>query len=358
MTIKPWDYSYYNYQLKDAIHQVNDELLKPYFKLENVMEGVFGLATKLYGLKFAPNHEAPVFHPEVRVYDVTRHDGRYIGSIYTDFFPRPTKQSGAWMTCFREQCLDTNGQDVRPLVSLTMNFTRPTASKPSLLTLREVETFVHEFGHGLHSLLSQCKYVTTSGTHVYRDFVEMPSQFHENYVTQQEFLDSFARHYLTSEPIPQELIERVVASSRHGAGYACIRQLGFGFLDMGWHTLSEPYLGSPFELEHQAMKSVEIFSPIDGCLMSTQFGHIFSGGYAAGYYGYKWAEVLDADAFSKFQEDGIFNPATAQSFRDNILSRGGSEPPMTLYTRFRGRGPRIDALLRRDGISPQSTCDS
>ena len=351
MKIMPWDYSYYANKDREERFAINDELLRPYFRLENVIEGVFSLATKLYGLQFTENHDAQVFHPEVRVFTVSDRAGEYVGELYTDFFPRATKQSGAWMTNFREQWVDAQGNDVRPFVTLTMNFTRPTETKPSLLTFDEVETFVHEFGHGLHSLLSQCKYVTTSGTNVYRDFVEMPSQFNENYMTRREFLDGFARHYLTGEAIPQELIDRVIASSRYGAAYACMRQLGFGYIDMAWYSLTEPFEGDPAEFEGKAMKPVEVFAPVEGCLMSPQFGHIFSGGYAAGYYGYKWAEVLDADVFSRFEEEGVFNPETAESLRREILSRGGTENPMELFKRFRGREPKIDALLRRDGIT-------
>lgn len=346
----PWDYSYYANKERDSMYQINDELLRPYFPLNQVISGVFGLAQKLYGLHFIANERAQVFHPDVKVYDVTDKDGEWIGALYTDFFPRATKQSGAWMTTFREQYVDHQGCDVRPLVSLTMNFTRPTSTKPSLLSFNEVRTFLHEFGHGLHCLLSRCNYESTSGTNVYRDFVELPSQFHENYITEREFLDSFSRHYETREPIPQEYIDRIIASSQYAAGYSCMRQLSFGLLDMAWHNITHPYESDITTLEHEAMRPVEIFKPVDGCLMSPQFGHIFSGGYAAGYYGYKWAEILDADAFSKFQEDGVFNPETAQLWHDCVMSRGSSDKPMTLFTEFRGREPRIDALLRRDGL--------
>ena len=283
--------------------------------------------------------------------DVTDEDGKAVGMLYVDFFPRTTKQSGAWMTSFREQYVDDNGNDVRPLVTLTMNFTRPTDAKPSLLTVREVETFMHEFGHALHQLLTRCKYQSLSGTNVYRDFVEVPSQFNENYVYERQFLDSFARHYQTGEPVPQELIDRLLTSSQYGAAYACVRQLGFGYIDMAWHNISEPYEGDDFKFEYEAVKDVQAFEPVDGCIMSPQFTHIFSGGYAAGYYGYKWAEMIECDAFSKFQEDGIFNRQTARSWVDNVLSRGGTEAPMTLYKRFRGREPHIDAMMRRDGIT-------
>ena len=348
--IKPWDYAYYSNKEKDSMFEINDELLRPYFELSRVTKGVFGFATKMYGLRFVPNYDAQVFHPEVEVYDVTDEDGKAVGMLYLDFFPRATKQSGAWMTSFREQYIDDNGNDVRPHVTLTMNFTRPTETKPSLLTVREVETFMHEFGHALHQLLSRCKYQSLSGTNVYRDFVEVPSQFNENYVYEREFLDSFACHYLTGEPVPQELIDKLLASSQYGAAYACVRQLGFGFLDMAWHSITEQYEGDDFQFEYNATKDVKAFEPVEGCIMSPQFTHIFSGGYAAGYYGYKWAEVIECDAFAKFKEEGIFNRETAQSWVKNVLSRGGTEAPMELYKRFRGCEPHIDAMMRRDGI--------
>ena len=349
--IMPWDYSYYSNKEKDSLFDINDELLRPYFELGRVTCGVFGFATRMYGLRFTPNHDAQVFHPEVEVYDVTDEDGKAVGVLYLDFFPRATKQSGAWMTSFREQYIDDNGNDVRPLVTLTMNFTRPTDTKPSLLTVREVETFMHEFGHALHQLLSRCKYQSLSGTNVYRDFVEVPSQFNENYVYEREFLDSFARHYQTGEPVPQELIDRLIASSQYGAAYACVRQLGFGYIDMAWHSITEPYEGDDFKFEYGAVKDVQAFEPVEGCIMSPQFTHIFSGGYAAGYYGYKWAEMIECDAFDQFKQHGIFDRDTARSWVNNVLSRGGTEPPMELYKRFRGSEPSIDAMMRRDGLT-------
>lgn len=349
--IMPWDYSYYSNKEKDSLFDINDELLRPYFELGRVTCGVFGFATRMYGLRFTPNHDAQVFHPEVEVYDVTDEDGKAVGVLYLDFFPRATKQSGAWMTSFREQYIDDNGNDVRPLVTLTMNFTRPTDTKPSLLTVREVETFMHEFGHALHQLLSRCKYQSLSGTNVYRDFVEVPSQFNENYVYEREFLDSFARHYQTGEPVPQELIDRLIASSQYGAAYACVRQLGFGYIDMAWHSITVPYEGDDFKFEYGAVKDVQAFEPVDGCIMSPQFTHIFSGGYAAGYYGYKWAEMIECDAFDQFKQHGIFDRDTARSWVNNVLSRGGTEPPMELYKRFRGSEPSIDAMMRRDGLT-------
>ncbi len=350
--IMPWDFSYYSNKEKDSMFDINDELLRPYFELGQVTKGVFGFATRMYGLRFVPNHDAQVFHPEVQVYDVTDENGCAVGMLYLDFFPRTTKQSGAWMTSFRDQYIDDDGNDVRPLVTLTMNFTRPTDDKPSLLTVREVETFMHEFGHALHQLLSRCKYQSLSGTSVYRDFVEVPSQFNENYVYEREFLDSFARHYQTGEPVPQELVDRLLASSQYGAAYACVRQLGFGFIDMAWHMITEPYEGDDFEFEYNAVKDVQAFEPVEGCMMSSHFTHIFSGGYAAGYYGYKWAEMIECDAFSRFQEEGIFDRNVARSWVENVLSRGATEHPMTLYKRFRGREPRIEAMMRRDGIAP------
>lgn len=349
--IMPWDYSYYSNKEKDSLFDINDELLRPYFELGRVTCGVFGFATRMYGLRFTPNYDAQVFHPEVEVYDVTDEDGKAVGVLYLDFFPRATKQSGAWMTSFREQYIDDNGNDVRPLVTLTMNFTRPTDTKPSLLTVREVETFMHEFGHALHQLLSRCKYQSLSGTNVYRDFVEVPSQFNENYVYEREFLDSFARHYQTGEPVPQELIDRLIASSQYGAAYACVRQLGFGYIDMAWHSITVPYEGDDFKFEYGAVKDVQAFEPVDGCIMSPQFTHIFSGGYAAGYYGYKWAEMIECDAFDQFKQHGIFDRDTARSWVNNVLSRGGTEPPMELYKRFRGSEPSIDAMMRRDGLT-------
>lgn len=351
--IEAWDYSYYFNKLKDSKFDLNDEILRPYFELNNVIDGVFGLATKLYGIKFIENHDAQVFNPEVQAFNVIDADGTYLGMIYTDFFPRASKRSGAWMTGFRDQYIDDKGSDVRPLVSITMNFTKPTGSKPSLLTFDEVETFLHEFGHALHGLLSKVKYASLSGTAVYRDFVELPSQFNENYLIEKEFLDSFAKHYETGEAMPQELVDKIIASAQFGAAYACIRQLGFGYLDMAWHTITEPVTDA-FAFELNAMKEVQPFTVVEGCLLAPQFSHIFSGGYAAGYYSYKWAEVLEADAFAKFKEDGIFNQETAKSFRDNVLSKGGIEHPMELYKKFRGSEPNIDALLARDGVKKKT----
>lgn len=354
--IQPWDYSYYSNKLREARYSYNEEEMRPYFELSNVVDGVFSLATKLYGLQFTENKDIPVYHPDVKAYEVTTPDGNYLGVLYTDFFPRETKRPGAWMTEFKPQWHNPDGTDSRPHVSIVMNFTKPTATKPSLLTPYEVETFLHEFGHSLHGLLSQTGYSSLSGTNVYRDFVELPSQFNENYLTQKEFLDGFAKHYETGEPIPAELVEKLIASSQFGAAYQCLRQLNFGLTDMAWHTITVPadsIDAAAFEAE--AGKSVAMFPPVEGTMMSPQFSHIFAGGYAAGYYSYKWAEVLDADAFAMFLQNGIFDKTTADAFRTNVLERGGTEHPALLYRRFRGQDPTIDALLIRDGIKqPES----
>lgn len=349
--IKPWDYSYYSNKLKAEKYSFDEEALRPYFELNRTIEGVFGLATKLYGLQFRQNDKIEVYHPDVKAFDVTDADGNYVGVIYTDFFPRASKRPGAWMTGFKDQYIDENGVNSRPHVSIVMNFTKPTADTPSLLTPYEVETFLHEFGHALHGLLANSKYSSLSGTNVYRDFVELPSQFNENYLTEKDFLDGFARHYKTGEPIPAELVERLVKSSQYGAAYACFRQLGFGYLDMAWHTVEAP-VDDAVSFEQKAMERVRIFDPVEGTMTAPTFSHIFSGGYAAGYYSYKWAEVLDADAFAFFKEKGIFSKEAADSFRKNVLEKGGTEHPAELYRRFRGQDPTIDALLIRDGIRP------
>ena len=354
--LNAWDYSYYANKLKNERYSYDEEQLRPYFELSNVVKGVFGLATKLYGLQFIPNDKIEVYHPDVKAYDVKDENGNYIGVLYTDFFPRASKRPGAWMTGFSEQWVDAQGKDHRPLVSIVMNFTKPTADKPSLLTPYEVETFLHEFGHALHGLLARANYQSLSGTNVYRDFVELPSQFNENYLTEKEFLDSFAKNYITGEPIPQNLVDKIVSSSQFGAAYSCMRQLSFGYLDMAWHSLSDTTaVADPVAFEREAIEQVRIFPNVDGSALSPQFSHIFAGGYAAGYYSYKWAEVLDADAFAHFKANGIFDRKTADSFRHNILEKGGTEAPDLIYRRFRGQDPTIDALLIRDGIkAPES----
>ncbi len=348
--IMPWDWSYYSEKLKVEKFDLNDEMLKPYFELSNVVGGIFGLATELYGITFKENKSIPVYNEEVRAYEVFDADGTFLSVFYTDFHPRASKRGGAWMNDFKGQWIE-NGVDSRPHVTIVMNFTKPTETKPALLTFSEVETFLHEFGHALHGMLANSTYSSLSGTSVYRDFVELPSQIMENWAVEKDFLDRFALHYETGEIIPAELVEKIVASQNYLAGYASIRQLSFAYMDMAWHTLEKPFNGSVKEFEEKAWKKVQIFPEIDEVCMSTQFGHLFAGGYAAGYYGYKWAEVLDADAFSVFKEKGLFSKEVAASFRENVLEKGGTEHPMILYKRFRGQEPRVDALLERSGLN-------
>lgn len=350
-TLMPWDWGYYSQKLKDRKFNLNDEMLRPYFELENVKKGVFGLATRLYGITFQKNPDIPVYHKDVEAFDVFDKDGSFLAVLYTDFHPREGKRSGAWMTSYKEQWIDEKtGENSRPHVSLVMNFTKPTQDKPALLTFGEVETFLHEFGHSLHGMFANTTYASLSGTNVYWDFVELPSQFMENFAVEKEFLHTFARHYQTGELIPDELVQRIVNSRNFNAAYACLRQVSFGLLDMAWYTRTTPFEGNVMAYEKQAWARAQILPSVEGTCMSTQFSHIFAGGYSAGYYSYKWAEVLDADAFSLFKKQGIFDQKTAFSFRENILSQGGTEHPMTLYKRFRGQEPTIDALLIRNGI--------
>jgi len=348
--IMPWDWSYYSEKLKVEKFDLNDEMLKPYFELSNVVDGVFGLATELYGITFKPNTNIPVYNKEVTGYEVFDEDGKFLSVFYTDFHPRQGKQGGAWMNDFKSQWKE-NGVDSRPHVTIVMNFTRPTETKPALLTFSEVETFLHEFGHALHGMLANSTYSSLSGTSVYRDFVELPSQIMENWAVEKDFLDRFAVHYKTGEKIPAELVKKIVDSQNYLAGYLSVRQLSFGYLDMAWHTLEKPFNGAVKDFEDKAWTKTQIFPSIEKSCMSTQFGHLFAGGYAAGYYGYKWAEVLDADAFSVFKEKGLFNKEVAASFRENILEKGGTEHPMVLYKRFRGHEPTVDALLERSGLN-------
>ncbi|MCM1109526.1 MAG: M3 family metallopeptidase [Clostridium sp.] len=351
--LEPWDFSYYAHKLRMERYNIDAEMLRPYFELARVKEGVFGLATRLYGITFRENKDIPVYHPDVTAYEVMDKDGSYLAVLYTDFHPREGKQSGAWMTSYKEQWISKEDGNSRPHVSVTMNFTKPTDTKPALLTLSEVETFLHEFGHALHGIFANTRFESLSGTSVYWDFVELPSQFMENYAVEPDFLNTFARHYQTGEPLPTELIERITRSRNFNIAYACIRQVSFGLLDMAYYTLDRPLDKDIYKFEEQAWKRAMLFElPADTC-MTVQFGHIMSGGYSAGYYSYKWAEVLDADAFSLFKEKGIFNTETAQSFRDNILSKGGTEHPMVLYKRFRGQEPTINALLIRNGLKPE-----
>ncbi|MDE6344828.1 MAG: M3 family metallopeptidase, partial [Muribaculaceae bacterium] len=347
--IMPWDYSYYSNKLREKEYAYDEEAMRPYFELSHVTCGVWGLANRLYGITLTENKNIEVYHPDVKAWEVTDADGSYLGVLYTDFFPRPNKRPGAWMTNFKEQWTEADGSDSRPHVSIVMNFTKPVAGKPSLLTPGEVSTFLHEFGHALHGLLTRGRYSSLSGTNVYRDFVELPSQFNENFLHNKEFLSSFARHYETGDALPEAMIDKMIAASRYGAAYACMRQLLFGYLDMAWHTATGE-IGDASEFERAAIKDVAMFDDVEGTMVSTQFNHIFSGGYAAGYYSYKWAEVLDADAFSVFEKNGIFDQKTAIRFRKTILERGGSVNPGELYREFRGQEPAIEALLHRDGI--------
>lgn len=348
--LMPWDFSYYAEILKQQKYALNEEELRPYFELEQVKQGVFGLATRLYGITFKENKDIPAYHPDVQAYEVFDRDGSYLAVLYTDFYPRAGKRSGAWMTSYKEQWIDDDGTNSRPHVSVTMNFTKPTPNKPALLTFSEVNTFLHEFGHALHGMFANTRFQCMSGTNVYWDFVELPSQIMENFATEKEFLNTFARHYQTHEPIPESLIQRIVDASNFNVAYACLRQVSFGLLDMAWYTRRTPFEGDVKTYEKEAWKKAQVLPELEETCMSVQFGHIMSGGYSAGYYSYKWAEVLDADAFSVFKEKGIFNTEVARSFRENILSKGGTEHPMTLYKRFRGQEPTIDALLKRNDI--------
>ena len=361
-TLQPWDWSYYSKKLKIEKYSVSDDDIRPYFELEAVKQGVFGLAKRLYGLTFKENKAIQVYNPEVTAYEVFDEKGKFLAVYYADFHPRDGKRGGAWMNDFQGQWMDGK-KDHRPHIVNVMNFTRPTADKPALFTYDEVETFLHEFGHALHGMLTRCQYSALSGTNVPRDFVELPSQFNENFLGEKEFLDTFAKHYKTGEPMPQELIDKIKRAQTYHAAYACVRQLSFGYLDMAWHTLSAPF-AVPADLTtaeavikfgNDAMRPVQVLPDVPGTQMETAFTHIFSGGYAAGYYSYKWSELLDADAFSVFkaaqQKNGsIFDKKAADLFRKHILERGGTEPAADLYRKFRGGEPTINALLERDGI--------
>lgn len=349
--MEPWDLAYYSQLLKKKKYDLDPEMLRPYLELGNVIKGVFGLATRLYGITFKENKDIPVYHPDVKPYEVYDKDGSYLAVLYVDFHPRKGKRDGAWMTEFQGQWIERDGTNVRPHASLVMNFSKPTEDKPALLRLGEVETFLHEFGHSLHGIFANTRFESLSGTNVWWDFVELPSQFMENFAVEKEFLRTFAFHYQTGEPMPDELIEKVIASRNYGAATACLRQVSFGLLDMAYYTQKEEFTEDIISFEKKAWAPAIIDEQRMDTCMTVQFSHIMAGGYAAGYYSYKWAEVLDADAFSVFKKEGIFNQATAQRFRDNILSRGGTEHPMTLYKRFRGQEPTIDALKERDGLT-------
>ncbi len=353
--VRPWDFAYYSHKLKMERYQLDAEMLRPYFQLDKVIDGVFGLAHRLYGITFKENKDIPVYHPDVKAYEVYDEDGTYLAVFYADFYPRKGKHGGAWMTEFQGQYITKKGENVRPHVSVVMNFTKPTQEKPSLLTLGEVETFLHEFGHSLHGMFANTRFESLSGTNVWWDFVELPSQFMENYAVEKDFLRTFAFHYQTGEPLPDELIERIVKSRNFLVAVGCLRQVSLGLLDMAYYTIREPFTDDIISFEKKAWEKAIITSQLPDTCMTTQFSHIMAGGYAAGYYSYKWAEVLDADAFSVFKKNGIFNKETARSFRENILSRGGTEHPMELYKRFKGGEPTIEALLERNGIKRETT---
>ena len=362
--LEPWDAGFYSHKLQMKKYNLDAEMLRPYFQLDKVIDGVFGLATRLYGITFKENKDIPVYHPDVKAYEVFDKDGSFLAVFYADFHPRQGKQGGAWMTEYQSQWMERedvhkpfgadNCKNVRPHVSVVMNLTKPTEGKPALLTLGEVETFLHEFGHSLHGMFANTRFESLSGTNVWWDFVELPSQFMENFAIEKEFLRTFAFHYETGEPLPDELIRRIVRSRNFMAATACLRQVSFGLLDMAYYTKKDAFTDDIMTFEKQAWKKAIIGRQRTDTCMTVQFSHIMAGGYAAGYYSYKWAEVLDADAFAVFKREGIFNPATAQRFRDCILSKGGTENPMTLYKRFRGGEPTIDALLKRNGIKRQA----
>ena len=347
--IERWDWAFYSEKLKKKLYDIDDEVLKPYFPLEKVEAAVFNLATTLYGIRFSINNSIPVYHPEVKCFEVHDKDGSFLAILYIDYHPRPGKGGGAWMTSYRDQRKE-NGAEVRPIISIVANFTRPTETRPSLLSFNEVTTFLHEFGHSLHGMLTKCTYESLSGTSVARDFVELPSQFMENFAFEKKWLDTWATHYVTGEKLSDEIISKIKEAAVFNEGYACYRQLSFAFLDMAWHTITKQVDGDISDFESEAMSKTQLFPPVEGLNISASFAHIFSGGYAAAYYGYKWSEVLDADAFSYFTETGIFNQETANSFRKNILEKGGTEKPQDLYNRFRGKEPSLEAFLKRSGL--------
>ena len=348
--LMPWDGAFYSHKLQLEKYNVDAEMVRPYFELSKVIKGVFGLATRLYGITFQENKDIPVYHPDVKAYEVFDKDGSYLAVLYADFYPRKGKQGGAWMTSYQDQWINQKGENIRPHVSLVMNFTKPTADKPALLTLGEVETFLHEFGHSLHGMFANTRFSSLSGTNVWWDFVELPSQFMENFSLEREFLSTFAYHYKTGEPMPDDLIQRLIDGRNFAVASACLRQVSFGLLDMAYYTKEKPFEDDLIKFEKKAWEKAIIGTQLENTCMTVQFSHIMAGGYSAGYYSHKWAEVLDADAFAVFKREGVFNRETAQRFRDCILSKGGTEHPMTLYKRFRGGEPTIDALLERNGI--------
>ena len=348
--LMPWDFSYWSERYQEAEYSLNAEELKPYFQLESCIDAVFGLANRLYGITFEELNNVPLYHEDVKVYEVKDADGSHLALFYADFFPRASKRGGAWMTEFRGQYVK-DGVEYRPFISIVCNFTKPTADTPSLITHDEFTTFLHEFGHALHGIMAKGRYGSLTGTNVARDFVELPSQIMENWAFEPEYLNSFAKHYQTGEAIPADLIEKIVAAKNYLAGYAQVRQLHFGYLDMAWHTLKEVPAESAIEFESKVLAPYAVMPSVEGTGFSTSFSHIFSGGYSAGYYSYKWAEVLEADAFSLFKEKGIFNTEVADSFRKNILEMGGVEDESVIYRNFRGHDPQPEALMEKLGLT-------
>ena len=346
----PWDTAYYSHKLQLEKYNIDSEMLRPYLELSKVIKGVFGLANRLYGITFKENADIPVYHPDVKAYEVFDKDGSFLAVFYADFHPRKGKHGGAWMTEYKGQSINSRGENIRPHVSVVMNLTKPTEDKPALLTLGEVETFLHEFGHSLHGMFANTRFESLSGTSVWWDFVELPSQFMENFSLERDFLNTFAFHYETGEPMPDDLIQRVIDSRNFNIAGACLRQVSFGLLDMAYYTKKDEFTSDIISFEKEAWKDAIIGNQLPNTCMTVQFSHIMAGGYSAGYYSYKWAEVLDADAFAVFKKEGVFNPATAQRFRDCILSKGGTQHPMTLYKNFKGSEPSVDALLERNGI--------
>lgn len=347
----PWDTAFYSHKLQLEKYNIDSEMLRPYLELSKVIKGVFGLANRLYGITFKENKDIPVYHTDVKAYEVFDKDGSFLAVFYADFHPRKGKQGGAWMTEYQGQSINCRGENIRPHVSVVMNLTKPTENKPALLTLGEVETFLHEFGHSLHGMFANTRFESLSGTSVWWDFVELPSQFMENFSLEREFLNTFAFHYETGEPMPDELIQRVIDSRNFNVAGACLRQVSLGLLDMAYYTKRDEFADDIIAFEKEAWKDAIIGNQLPNTCMTVQFSHIMAGGYAAGYYSYKWAEVLDADAFAVFKKEGVFNPSTAQRFRDCILSKGGTRHPMALYKDFKGAEPSIDALLERNGIA-------
>ena len=348
--LMPWDFTYWSERYQEAEYSLSAEELKPYFQIESCIDAVFGLATRLYGITFEELNNVPVYHEDVKVYEVKDADGSHLALFYADFFPRASKRGGAWMTDFRGQSI-RNGVEYRPFVTIVCNFTKPTADAPALITHDELTTFLHEFGHALHGIFAKGRYPSLTGTSVSRDFVELPSQIMENWAFEPEYLNSFAKHYQTGEPIPAELIEKIVAAKNYLAAYGQVRQLHFGYLDMAWHSLTEvPAIGT-VEFEQNVLAPYSVMPAAEGAAFSSSFSHIFSGGYSAGYYSYKWAEVLEADAFSLFKEKGIFNQEVAESFRRNILEMGGAEDEAVIYRNFRGHDPQPEALMKKLGLT-------